>query len=181
MGATIQPGTQTDDTKQTGKKPGKGLLSNPPKPSEPGTNGKVSAPAAYTNADLEQRGWEILKQALETSPDQRLTDFRLRHGVGADGVFDWKRFVEMKATARAPQTQIELSNNEFERAKQRGSDFILALVSGLETGQKDEVRLIFDPANCATMRPANGVKLVGLLDAPAVVVHFEEPSEEGEG
>lgn len=180
VGATIQPGTQRDDTKQTGKRPSKGLLSNPPKPSETATNGKVSAPAAYTNADLEQRGWEILKQALETSPDQRLTDFRQRHGVGADGVIDWKRFVEMKATARAPQTQIELSNNEFERAKQRGSDFILALVSGLETGQKDEVRLIFDPANCATMRPANGVKLIRLLEAPAVVINFEEPDEEAE-
>ncbi len=180
VGATVQPGTQSHNPKQAGKKQTKGLHSTPPKPSEFATSGKISAPAAYTNADLEQRGWEILKQALETSPDQRLTDFRQRHGVGADGVFDWKRFVEMKATARAPQTQIELSNNEFERAKQRGSDFILALVSGLETGQKDEVRLIFDPANCATMRPANGVKLVGLLDAPAVVIHFEEASEEAE-
>ena len=101
-------------------------------------------------------------------------DFRSRHGVGADGVFDWKRFVEMKATARGPQTQVELSNDEYERAKQCGNDFILALVSGLETGQKDEVRLIFDPANSATVRPTNGVKPVNLLEAPAVVTHFEE-------
>lgn len=52
----------------------------------------------------------------------------------------------MKATARGPQTQIELSNSKYERAQQRGSYFIFALVSGLETGYKDEVRLILDPA-----------------------------------
>lgn len=133
---------------------------------------------AYTNADLEQRGWEILVQALEAPLDQRLVDFRNRHGVGADGVFDWKRFVEMKATARGPQTQVELSNNEFERAKQRGHDFILALVSGLETGYRDEVRLIFDPTACTKVRPTNGMKLVGLLEAPAVIIHFEKSDGE---
>ncbi|TIM60380.1 MAG: DUF3883 domain-containing protein, partial [Mesorhizobium sp.] len=122
----------------------------------PKGNGSSTAPAAYTNVDLEQRGWEILVQALETSPDQRLVDFRARHGVGSDGAFDWKRFVEMKATGRGAQSQIELSNTEYDRAKRSGSDFILALVSGLETGQKDEVRLIFDPANCTTVKPTNG-------------------------
>lgn len=174
VGATVQQGTTQGKTvaKSNGGK--RGLKFSPPEPGN--TNGSANpvSATAYTNADLEQRGWEILVQALDTSPDQRLVDFRNHHGVGADGVFDWKRFVEMKATARGPQTQVELSNNEFERAKQRGSDFILALVSGLETGYQDEVRLIFDPANCARVRPTNGVKLVGLLEAPAVIIHFEE-------
>lgn len=177
-GATVQPGSGKPQPQKPEPSKGK-LRTNAPDPGSSGSgNSRGLAPAAYTNADLEQRGWEILTQALETSPDQRLVDFRNRHGVGADGAFDWKRFVEMKATARGPQTQIELSNNEFERAKERGSDFILALVSGLETGQKDEVRLIFDPANCATVRPANGVKLTALLDAPAVVVEFEDAEPE---
>jgi len=69
-------------------------------------------------------------------------------------VINWKTFVELKATAREPQSSIELWNAEYERAKERGMDFILALVSGLETGQKDEVRLIFDPANRVSVRPA---------------------------
>lgn len=177
IGATVHSGSKPSTKPSRGKT---GLKSNPPEPGKPNGIENLTAPTAYTNADLEQRGWEILVQALNTSPDQRMVDFRNRHGVGADGVFDWKRFVEMKATARGPQAQVELSNNEFERAKQRGSDFILALVSGLETGYKDEVRLIFDPANCATVRPTNGVKLVALQDAPAVIIHFEESDQAGE-
>ena len=74
---------------------------------------------------------------LYTSQDEQLVDFRRRHGVGADGVINWKTFVEMKATGRGPQSSIEMSNAEYERAKERGIDFILALVSGLEAGQKD--------------------------------------------
>lgn len=177
LGATVNHGAIQGKPEA---KPGngkRGLKSSPPEPGKPNGSANSTALAAYTNADLEQRGWEILVQALNTSLDQRLMDFRNRHGVGADGVVDWKRFVEMKATSRGPQTQVELSNNEFERAKQRGSDFILALVSGLETGYRDEVRLIFDPANCATVRPTNGVKLVALQDAPAVIIYFEEPNE----
>lgn len=177
IGATVKEGT-------SGQKPpttpgsGNGLKTKPPQPSKPDSNETTSAPTAYTNLDLEQRGWEILVQALETSPDHRLVDFRTRQGVGSDGAFNWERFVEMKATGRGPQSQIELSNTEYERAKQRGSDFILALVSGLEMGQKDEVRLIFDPANCTTVKPTNGVRMGGLLDAPAVIVHFEDISKE---
>ena len=96
--------------------------------------------------------------------------------MGADGVINWKTFVEMKATGRGPQSSIELSNAEYERAKERGVDFILALVSGLEVGQKDEVRLIFDPANCLSVRPINGARLGGLLEAPCILVRFEDAS-----
>jgi hypothetical protein len=61
-----------------------------------------------------------------------------------------------------------MSNAEYERAKERGMDFILALVSGLEVGQKDEVRLIIDPANRLSFLPINGVRLGGLLEAPCI-------------
>lgn len=103
-------------------------------------------------------------------------DFRKRHGVGSDGVINWRTFVELKATGLGPQSTVEMSNSEYERATQRGKDYILALVSGLEVGQTDEVRLIIDPANCAATRPVNGIRLVGLLEAPAVVVRFKPPS-----
>jgi uncharacterized protein DUF3883 len=166
LGATVQRGTPSTEQARP-KDGGSGLKSRPPAPSgSPRTNGPQVPPTAYTTADLEQRGWELLVQGLETSPDHKLVDFRKRHGVGADGVINWKHFVEMKATARGPQAQVELSNNEFERAKERKNDFILALVSGLESGQKDEVRLIFDPANCATVRPTNGVIFEQLIGSP---------------
>ena len=149
------------------------MTQTPPLPSEPSSTPSSSF-VAYTNAELEQRGWEILEQVLNTAENEQLVDFRRRHGVGADGVINWKTFVEMKATGRSPQSSVEMSNSEYERAKERGQDFILALVSGLEVGQPDEVRLIFDPASRATTRPVNGVRLVGLLDTPAVIVPFEQ-------
>lgn len=150
------------------------LSTTAPSPSRPDSTQSPSF-TAYTTADLEQRGWEILEHVLNTSETDQLVDFRRRHGIGADGVFNWKKFVEMKATGLGPQSSVEMSNSEYERAKERGRDFILALVSGLESGQTDEVRLIFDPTNWVSTRPVNGIRLVGLLDAPAVVVPFEPP------
>lgn len=174
LGATLVPGS---DPKKASP-PAKPKLHDTPPSTKPSDPGSRTAPTAYTNRDLEQRGWELLSQVLETSAEELLVDFRNRHGVGADGAIDWKTFIEMKATGRAPQSSIEMSNAEYERAKERGSDFILALVSGLEDGYQDEVRLIFDPANRATVRPLNGVKLVALTDAPLVLISFGNPSEE---
>lgn len=168
LGATVVPGSDPKPAPPQAK-PKLHETPPPPKPSNPGSR---TAPTAYTDRDLEQRGWELLTQALETSAEELLVDFRSRRRVGADGAIDWKTFVEMKATGRTPQSSIEMSNAEYERAKERGKDFILALVSGLEDGYQDEVRLIFDPANRATVRPLNGVKLVGLTEAPLVLIPF---------
>lgn len=168
--AAVMPGSPPKPAKATG---GKGLAATPPAASPPAATEPTSA-AAYTNDDLQQRAWEILEPVLNTSQDERLIDFRRRHGVGADGVIHWKTFVELKATGRGPQTSIDMSNAEYERAKERGIDFILALVSGLEVGQQDEVRLIIDPANRLSVRPMNGVRLGGLLEAPCIIVHFED-------
>jgi hypothetical protein len=65
-----------------------------------------------------------------------------------------------------------LSATEYERAKESGLHFIVALVSGLEEGFPTEVRLILDPANRATVRPVGAVRLVGLAEAPAVVIRI---------
>lgn len=173
LGATVVPGSDPKPSPP----PAKPKLHETPPPPKPSNPGSGIAPTAYTYRDLEQRGWELLTQALETSAEELMVDFRNRHGVGADGAIDWRTFVEMKATGRAPQNSIEMSNAEYERAKERGNDFILALVSGLEEGYQDEVRLIFDPANRATVRPLNGVKLVALTEAPQVLIPFGDPEE----
>ena len=166
--AAVMPGSPPKPAKATG---GKGLARGPTR----------RKPAGGKRTDLGGRLYERRSGAtgvgnfeavLNTSPDERLVDFRRRHGVGADGVINWKTFVEMKATGRAPQASIVMSNAEYERAKERAMDFILALVSGLEVGQKDEVRLIIDPANRLSFLPINGVRLGGLLEAPCIVVHF---------
>jgi hypothetical protein len=156
--------------------PAKALIDTPPLPSPRATSGSGAGAVLYSSVDLEQRGWEYVTHVLNRSDAPELVDFRKRHGVGADGAIDWKTFVELKATGRAPHTSIEMQNSEFERAKERGLDFILALVSGLEEGQglPTEVRLIIDPANRAAVRPVHGVRLVGLADVPAVVVRFND-------
>jgi hypothetical protein len=174
LGAVVSAGTPPKPQEPT-PKPKLHETQPTPKPTDPASR---AAPTAYTQADLEQRGWELLVQALETSAEEELVDFRSRHGVGADGTINWKTFVEMKATARAAQNAIEMSNAEYERAKERGIDFILALVSGLEDGYQDEVRLILDPANRATVRPLNGVKLVALSEAPSILIPFGQAEDE---
>ena len=170
-GATVIAGSQPTPTPQSSST---GLSQTPLPPSASPSPESMPAQIAYTNQDLEQRGWELLLTVLNNSDDQQIVDLRKRHGVGADGAIDWKTFVEMKATGRGPQSSIEMSNTQYERANERGLDFILALVSGLETGQKDEVRLIFDPANRVALMPVNGVRLTGLLDAPCVLVSFDD-------
>jgi len=134
-------------------------------PSPPAPSGSVE----YDTRDLEQRGWEILHQVLLQSTDQEIIDFRKHHRIGADGLADGKRFIELKATGTGAQSAVELSASEFERAQEQGLNFMLALVSGLEEGYRTEVRLILDPANRTSIRPVGSIRLVGLKDAPAVV------------
>jgi hypothetical protein len=155
--------------------PRKPLTNSPPPPSKSGPNDPGSkGPVEYDTRDLEQRGWEVLADILNNSGDQQIVDFRARHQVGADGAIDWKKFVELKATGRGPQSSVEFPASEFERAKQRGLDFVLALVSGLEEGLNTEVRLIFDPANRVSVTPLGTVRLSGLTDAPSVVIRIAD-------
>jgi hypothetical protein len=103
------------------------------------------APLEYSNADLELRGWEILFEALKTHNGPQLEDFRRRRGVGADGAIEWKKLVELKASGRGIPNSIDTTTGSMS-AKERGEDYILALVYGLEEGYQTEAWLIFDPA-----------------------------------
>jgi hypothetical protein len=67
-----------------------------------------------------------------------------------------------------------MSPTEYERAKEAGMDYILAIVSGLETGHACQVRLIFDPAHRASHKPTSGVRFHSLNDATSIVVCFNE-------
>lgn len=150
------------------------LVTFVPPPSPTPTPSMLSEPMEYSNADLEQRGWEILIGLLNTSTNGPIVDFRRRHGVGADGAINWRTFVELKATARAPQTSVDLSAAEFERARSEGLNFMLALVSGLEEGRETQVRMILNPTNRATVKPLSTVRLTGLLEADAIIVTWSD-------
>jgi hypothetical protein len=158
--------------------PRKPLAKSPP-PASPAPPDPASiAPLEYDQRDLEQHAWELLSEVLDSSSEVSITDFRRRHQVGADGAIDWTKFVELKATGCALQSSVEFSPAEFERAQEKGVDFILALVSGLERGLTTEIRLIFDPANRVSLRPTASIRLVGLADAPAVVVRIADEADE---
>jgi hypothetical protein len=150
------------------------LVSRPPAPSTGSSGTSRPAPVEYSAADLEQRGWEVLVRALETNDRPELQDFRNRRGVGADGAIEWTKFVELKAHGRSMPNSIQMTNAEYERALERGRDFILALVYGLEGGERTEACLIFDPARTLTVKPVNGVRLVGLSEATSVILSFNE-------
>ena len=153
------------------------LSSAPPAGGSGGSGGGASVdsrPRAFDTSDVEQAGWDVVTHVLNRAEGGDLVDFRRRHGVGADGAFDWKRFVELKATAGGPPSTIEMSQAEYERAREAGMDYILAIVSGLETGQTSQVRLIFDPVHRASHRPTSGIRFHSLSDAPSIVVCFNE-------
>ena len=81
---------------------------------------------------------EILLEVLKTDEGPQLQDFRRRRGVGADGAIDWRQFIELKASGRSIPSSIEMSNAEYERAKERGEGYILALGKyGLEEATAD--------------------------------------------
>lgn len=174
--ASVEVVTGSPPTPLAPKKP---LSKNAPPPSPPPPDPSTIAPLDYDARDLEQHAWEVLTEVLNASEEAQIADFRKRHQVGADGAIDWKKFVELKATGGGPQASVELSATEFERAQEKGVDYVLALVSGLEKGRQTEIRLIFDPANRVSLRPSGSVRLVGLADAPAVIVRIaDEPDEQ---
>lgn len=128
----------------------------------------------YTTAQLQDYGWGVLSNVLAREDGKELEDFRRRHGVGADGAFDWKEFVELKATGRSMQSSISLTPAEFTRAVEKGNDYILALVYGCEKGHQTKVKLIFDPARRASLRETEGVRLSGLPDAAGIEISLGE-------
>ena len=180
---TIQPGIASV-TVQTGNKPSQvkpktsPSLSSTPRPASPA--GPPQAPIIntnYTNGQLEAFGWDILQHVLARADGAELVDFRRRHGVGADGAFDWKEFVELKATGRSQQSSIRLQPAEYARAHERGNDYILALVYGAEQGLQTRVKLIFDPVRRAVVRETEGVTLSGLIEADGINVGLGEQGE----
>lgn len=156
---------------QTIKPPVKARLGPRPTPSRWNRSEPV-ANTLYNNGQIEDFAWDVVLHVLDRADGTELEDFRRRHGVGADGAFDWSEFVELKATGRSMQTSVSFTPSEFQRALERGNDYILALVHGCEKGCDTKVKLIFDPARRASLRETEGVRLNGLPDAPGIVVEL---------
>ena len=156
---------------KTKKPPIKTRLSRRSSPSR-ASQGDPVANTAYTNGEIEDFAWDVLLHVLDRADGTELADFRRRHNVGADGAFDWDQFVELKATGRSMQTSVSFTPTEFQRAIERGNDYILALVHGCEKGSDTKVKLIFDPVRRVAMRETEGIRLNGLPDAAGIVIEL---------
>lgn len=172
----FQPGIATvqivEGKSGTGTKPPiKARRAQRPKPSRPRNDEQVIN-TGYTNGEIEDFAWDVLVHVLERADGVELEDFRRRHGVGADGAFDWGDFVELKATGRSMQSSVSFTPMEFRQALERGNDYILALVHNCEKGANTKVKLIFDPARRVGLRETEGVRLNGLPDAAGIVVEL---------
>jgi hypothetical protein len=132
---------------------------------------------SYTNGEIEDFAWQVLVHVLDRADGTELEDFRRRHCVGADGAFDWGDFVELKATGRSMQTSVSLTPAEFQRALERGNDYILALVHNCEKGNSTKVKLIFDPVRRVSIRETEAIRLNGLPDATGILVELGEHGE----
>jgi hypothetical protein len=164
------------------------VLGKPPKPagkqrktplnSAPaGSWGSTSEPlanVAYSTQELEDFGWALVRHVLCEADGPELIDFRKRHHVGADGAFDWTRFVELKAHARSMPTSVQMTITEYARALEKGRDYILAITSGAEEGFETRVKLIFDPARAATVAQSESVRLSGLGQASGVDIAIQD-------
>ena len=151
----------------------------PPAP-RGGVSTEPRAGANYSNNDLEDRAWQIVAHVLQNDEDPLVVDWRRRHGIGADGASaDWQTFVELKASSVDMPTEVNFQDSQFKRCHERGNDYILALVWGLEEGHLERVKLIFNPLRCCTMRSVSGIKLGGLREAFGVGIEFGAPDAGG--
>lgn len=168
---TVLPGKppkppQTQNGKPLGSEPS-------PRDRAPGQ----SANTAYSVQELEDLGWQVAKRVLETSDREPLVDFRNRQRVGADGAFDWTRFVELKACGRSMPSSVQMTLAEYTRAVECGRNYMLVLVAGLEHGCETKVKIILDPVRTATVSRSEAVRVSGLLDAPGIEIAVPDPGQ----
>jgi hypothetical protein len=149
----------------------KPLRDKPPesKTSSANTKAPAAARTEYDSAQLQKRAWAYV-HAVFNSDGFPLADFQANRGVGADGAIGWEKFIEMKSFAREAPSQVMLTDNEFRRARECGTNFYLVMVSGLEKGYGTELRVFSDPLGSLPWSPRGYVSLGGLNKGAALIL-----------
>ncbi len=142
---------------------------NPGRRSEKQKPAPVGAHRQYDSRDLQQRGWDHLLMAIEDGK-MTVSDFQALRGIGADGVIDWRTFVELKAVARETPAQVVFTEKEFLRAKERKGEFLLVVVSGLEEGFDTEITIYENPLLSLPWTVRGAVSVNGLGGGRALVL-----------
>ncbi len=171
--AAIEIGEGQPTNKRRGKRPLKDNLPAPKPRAAPRT-----APAAFTQDDVETFGLELLRETLRVREIAELTDFRNQHGIGADAVDELLRYFEIKAHAREMPDEVSLTAAESHQASRQGNAYFLAVIAGLERGWPTRMRIFKSPLTELEWRPSTTIHLGGIRTRRAIDVPFTE-SEEG--
>ncbi len=152
------------------------LPSDAPPPGAKQPAAPASARQAYSSEQLQADGWRYLELALGDEDDP-LIDFQRVPGLGADGAINWKTFVELKAHGRGLPANESLTAAEFERARQAGPNYWLAVVTGLEEGFNTEIRVFANPLQTLPWTPSSSVLVSGLQSGRRLVIDVHGHAE----
>jgi hypothetical protein len=117
--------------------------------------------ANYTAEQREEAGVAALGAVL-AAQGRTLLDMRHQHGVGSDVRDDLGKYYELKIHGGEIPDEVALEDSQLERALREGKNFVLAVVGGVEQGEKTVVKLIDNPAEQLNLRPSNKLKLSGV-------------------
>jgi hypothetical protein len=118
--------------------------------------------------DRETLGLQVVeREAARVFGARYLEDIRDQGGVGADAIDDTGRYYELKSHSRDIPAQELLEESEFKRALEEGENYVLCIVSGLEQGQKDDVKFIVDPLHCLPWWTTSNIVIGGIRQAAA--------------
>jgi hypothetical protein len=147
--------------------PAAGGLHNPV--TSGGSGGNVSAmplgPASWTPEERETLGFKLLARELKRTRGLTLNDLRKQKNVGADAIDQNGVYYELKVGIGDLEDTVSLTPSEFERAKAEGENFILVIVSGMETGYQTTVKLIPDPLRRLNWSPDIDIQVSGIREA----------------
>jgi hypothetical protein len=117
--------------------------------------------ANYTAEQREEAGVAALGAVL-ASQGRSLVDMRHQHGIGSDVRDDLGKYYELKVHGGEIPDEVAIEDSQLERALREAKNFVLAVVGGVEQGEKTVVKLIENPAERLNLRPSNKLKLFGV-------------------
>jgi hypothetical protein len=118
--------------------------------------------ASWTPAERETLGFRLLARELKRTRELTLSDLRKQRQVGADAIDQNGVYYELKVSIGGVEDSVSLTPSEFERAQLEGTNFILVVISGMETGYDTRLKLIPDPLRSLNWSPGTDIQLYGI-------------------
>jgi hypothetical protein len=140
----------------------------PGEPKPPRTR-RPRADTAYDEQDVQALGLEVLERQLREQFGVALVDQHRLQRVGADATDDLGSvYIELKASAGELSDTVTLTPHEAKRALTSRSNYLLAVVAGLQRGSTTRVRIFSDPLYRLEIVPDRRIRLSGVRTKPTV-------------